>query len=149
MEYAGKSLGSRMRSERDLRRLMLERASPDEDGRQAVDAVLARLKELGYLNDEAYARTVAEHYAAKGWGPARIREELYRRGVPRDYWDGALEELAAPDDAIDAFLRKKLRGADLTDPKTWKRAADALARRGFRWEDISAGLRRLGAEPEE
>ena len=117
--------------------------------RESAEAAADRLEELGYLNDEAYARTVAEHYAAKGWGPARIREELYRRGVPRDYWDGALEELAAPDDAIDAFLRKKLRGADLTDPKTWKRAADALARRGFRWEEIKEGLRRYGGAMEE
>ena len=52
-------------------------------------------------------------------------------------------------DAIDAFLRKKLRGADLTDPKTWKRAADALARRGFRWEEIKEGLRRYGGAMEE
>ena len=105
--------------------------------RESAEAAADRLEELGYLNDEAYARTVAEHYAAKGWGPARIREELYRRG------------LAAPDDAIDAFLRKKLRGADLTDPKTWKRAADALARRGFRWEEIKEGLRRYGGAMEE
>ena len=54
-----------------------------------------------------------------------------------------------PAEAIDAFLRKKLRGAELSDPKVRKRLSDALARRGFRWEDISAGLRRLGAEPEE
>ena len=117
--------------------------------RESAEAAAHRLEELGYLNDESYARAVAEHYAAKGWGPARIREELYRRGVPRDYWDGALEELAAPDDAIDAFLRKKLRGADLTDPKTWKRAADALARRGFWWEEIKEGLRRYGGAMEE
>ena len=77
------------------------------------------------------------------------REELYRRGVPRDCWDGALEGLSGPEEAIDAFLQKKLRGAELSDPKVRRRAADALARRGYRWEDISAGLRRYGAEPEE
>ena len=38
---------------------------------------------------------------------------------------------------------------ELSDPKVRRRAADALARRGYRWEDISAGLRRYGAEPEE
>ncbi len=92
---------------------------------------------------------VAEHCAAKGYGPGRIREELYRRGVPRDCWDGALEGLSGPEEAIDAFLQKKLRGAELSDPKVRRRAADALARRGYRWEDISAGLRRYGAEPEE
>jgi len=117
--------------------------------RETAEAAADRLEELGYLNDESYARTVADHYAAKGWGPSRIREELYRRGVPREYWDGALEDLDAPDDAIDIFLQKKLRGADLTDPKTYQRAANALARRGFRWEDIKEGLRRYGAAMEE
>ena len=60
-----------------------------------------------------------------------------------------LEGLSGPEEAIDAFLQKKLRGAELSDPKVRRRAADALARRGYRWEDISAGLRRYGAEPEE
>ena len=107
------------------------------------------LEGLGYLNDKEYARMVAEHCAAKGYGPARAREELRRRGVPREHWDGALAGMDDPTAAIDAFLRKKLRGAELSDPKVRKRLSDALARRGFRWEDISAGLRRLGAEPEE
>lgn len=117
--------------------------------RETAEAAADRLEELGYLNDGAYARTVVEHYAAKGWGPARIREELYRRGVPREHWDQALEELESPDAAIDAFLQKKLRGADLTDPKSYQRAAAALARRGFRWEDIKDGLRRYGGAAEE
>ena len=118
-------------------------------GREAAEAAADWLEGLGYLDDGQYARTVAEHCAAKGYGPGRIREELYRRGVPRDCWDGALEGLSGPEEAIDAFLQKKLRGAELSDPKVRRRAADALARRGYRWEDISAGLRRYGAEPEE
>ena len=104
------------------------------------------LEGLGYLDDGQYARMVAEHCAAKGWGPARAREELYRRGVPREHWDAALEGMDDPAEAIDAFLRKKLRGEELSDPRARKRASDALARRGFRWEDIAAGLRRYGAE---
>ena len=112
--------------------------------RESAEAAADRLEELGYLNDESYAHTVAGHYSAKGWGPARIKEELYRRGVPREYWDGALDALDGPNEAIDAFLQKKLRGADLTDPKTYQRAANALARRGFRWEEIKEGLRRYG-----
>ncbi len=118
-------------------------------GREAAEAAADWLEGLGYLDDGQYARAVAEHCAAKGYGPGRIREELYRRGVPRDYWDGALEGLSSPEEAIDAFLQRKLRGAKLSDPKVRRRAADALARRGYRWEDISAGLRRYGAEPEE
>lgn len=118
----------------------------DEDTAQAV---ADRLEELGYLNDGQYAHTVAVHYGAKGYGPSRIKEELYRRGVSREYWEEALEALSGPEEAIDAFLEKKLRGADLNDPKTYQRAANALARRGYRWEDIKDGLRRYGADREE
>ena len=104
------------------------------------------LEGLGYLDDGKYAVQVAEHCAARGYGPARVREELYRRGVPREYWEEALAGLEGPEAGIDAFLAKKLRGADPSDPKALKRAADALARRGFCWEDIKDALRRHGAE---
>ncbi len=117
--------------------------------RETAEAVADRLEELGYLNDGQYARTVAEHYTAKGYGPSRVREELYRRGVPRDCWEEALADLEGPEASIDSFLQKKLRRADLTDPKSYQRAANALARRGYRWEDIKDGLRRYGADTEE
>ena len=113
-----------------------------------AEAVADWLEELGYLNDGEYAKTLARHYAAKGCGERKIRDELYRRGVPRTYWDSALEEAEGPEEAIDAFLRKKLAGRE-PDRKELKRAANALARRGYRWDEIAAGLRRYGAEAPE
>lgn len=86
-------------------------------GREAAEAAADWLEGLGYLDDGQYARAVAEHCAAKGYGPGRIREELYRRGVPRDCWDGALEGLSGPEEAIDAFLQKKLRGRSSPTPR--------------------------------
>lgn len=108
-------------------------------------AVAGWLEELGYLDDGAYASRVVEHYSAKGYGPAKLRDELYRRGVPREHWDEALEGAQSPEAGIDEFLRHKLKG-ERADPKALKRAADALVRRGYRWEDIKSGLRRYGAE---
>lgn len=103
------------------------------------------LEEMGYLNDADYARRVVEHYSARGCGPAKLRDELYRRGVPRDCWDDALAAQEPPEGAIDALLQKRLRGADPSDPRALKRAADALARRGYRWEEIQEGLERYRA----
>lgn len=117
---------------------------PEELAEEAAD----RLEELGYLNDAEYAQTVARHYSAKGFGPRKVRDELFKRGVPRAYWDAALEEAEAPEDGIDAFIRQKLRGRQ-PDARELKRVSDALARRGYRWEDIKSGLRRYGAELEE
>lgn len=113
-----------------------------------AEAVADRLKELGYLNDGAYASMVVRHYSAKGYGRRRLQEELYRHGVPRDYWEEALAEAAPPEDGVDAFLRKKLKPGDLEDRKALKRITDALARRGYRWDEIQDGLRRYGAELE-
>lgn len=115
--------------------------------REEAEEAAAWLEELGYVDDGAYAKSLSEHYAAKGYGPAKIRDEFYRRGVPREYWEEALAGLEDPAEDIDAFLRRKLKGD--ADPKALKRAADALARRGYRWEDIKDGLRRYGTEIEE
>ncbi len=116
-----------------------KKALPRETAEKAAD----RLEELGYLTDAEYAKTVARHYSAKGYGQGRIREELWKRGVPREFWEEAGEEAAAPEEGIDAFLARRFRKGP-PDEKERRRAADALARRGYRWEEIRDGLRRYG-----
>ncbi|MDE6108467.1 MAG: RecX family transcriptional regulator [Oscillospiraceae bacterium] len=106
------------------------------------------LEDLGYLNDAEYARTVAQHYSAKGYGERKVQDELFRRGVPRQYWPEAMEEAGEPEEGIDAFLEKRFRGRT-PDQKELKRASDALARRGYRWNEIREGLNRYGANIEE
>ena len=59
-----------------------------------------------------------------------------------------MEERSDPEERITAFLNQKMHGHE-NDPKQLKRAADALLRRGFRWEEIRAGLNRYGANIEE
>lgn len=120
-------------------------AATAEEAQAAAD----RLTELGYLNDGEYAGQVVRHYAARGYGPRKLRDELYRRGVPRDYWDEALKQAQdAGGDALDEFLRRRLRDWD-GDPNSLKRAADALARRGYPWEEIRDALRRYDRDLEE
>ena len=81
-----------------------------------------------------------------GGGPGRIQEKLREKGVPRELWDEALEELPEAAGQIDAFLAGKLRGR-VPDPREKKRLSDALARRGFSWGEIrSAWLRREAEE---
>lgn len=114
-----------------------------EELQLAAEAVAGRLEELGVLNDRAYADTVARHYAGKGYGERRIKDELYRRGVPREYWEDALAEAVPEDDgeALDTLLNRKLRGAEPTR-ENLKRASDYLARRGYSWSDISSAVQR-------
>lgn len=110
------------------------------DERQAAQ-VVAWAIDLGLVNDEEYAKALARHYQSKGYGIYKIKDELYRRKVPRQYWEGALAELEDPDEIIDAFLAKKVK--DPTDRKDLKRASDALVRRGFSWSQAAAGIDRL------
>ena len=119
-----------------------------EAGEEETAALCDRMEELGYLNDAAYAAAVVRHYSARGYGERKLRDELYRRGVPRDLWGAALEQAVPSDGAIDAFIAKKLAGKT-PDKIELKKISDALARRGYRWEDISAALRRYGAECDE
>ena len=126
------------------RKLESWEAAPEE-----ATAICGRLEELGFLNDALYAEQVVRHYSAKGYGLRKLRDELYRRGVPRELWDEALERAEDPAEAIDAFLAKKLGDTPPEDRRAWKRASDALARRGYAWSDISEGLRHYGAEWEE
>ncbi|MCI9352549.1 MAG: regulatory protein RecX [Lawsonibacter sp.] len=123
------------------RKLTQWEASPEE-----AEAICDRLEELGYLNEREYAGRIVRHYAQKGFGERKIRDELYRRGVPRELWDEVLDQIQEEDSAsaIDAFLEKKLKGSH--DPKDIKKASDALARRGFPWPEISDALRRYGME---
>ena len=127
-------------SRKELGRKLAEwEASPEE-----AEAVCDRMEELGYLNEAEYAGRIVRHYAAKGFGERKLRDELYRRGVPRELWEEALAQIEDNSEAIDAFLEKKLKGSH--DPKEIKKASDALARRGFRWPEISDALRRYGME---
>lgn len=116
-----------------------------EAGEEEVSSICARMEELGFLNDAVYAAQVVHHYSQKGCGEHKLRDELYRRGVPRELWEDALAQAADPAEAIDAFVHKKLAGK-VPDRKELKKVSDALMRRGYGWEEISAALRRFGAD---
>ena len=130
-------------SRRELERKLGEWGAAEDESAAVCD----RMEELGYLNDGAYAAQVVRHYAARGFGEKKLRDELYRRGVPRELWEEALEQAEDPADAIDALIAKKLAGR-IPDRREMKKVSDALMRRGYRWSEISEGLRRYGAELE-
>lgn len=121
----------------DPEELERERETLRREAERAAD----RLEELGLLNDGEYAGTVARHYAAKGYGERKIRDELYRRGVPREHWAQALAGLETESETVDRLLRQKLRGAEPTR-ENLKRASDYLARRGFGWSEIAEAVER-------
>ena len=134
-------IGKRAMSRRDLERKLREKGAGEADARYAAEW----LEAIGAINDAEYAALLARHCAGKGYGPARVREKLREKGVPRELWDDALEQLPDNAEQIDRFLESKLRG-QIPDEKEKKRLADALLRRGYSWSEVRAGLNRLGAD---
>ena len=131
-------LGNRNFSEREMQRRLISKGETQEN----ADETVRWLVELGYINDTDYAGLIVRHYSDRGYGISRIRDELYKRGIPRDLWD---EKLAVLDEseiseASLEFLRKKL--GESRDKDDLRRAADSLVRRGFSYDGARAVINR-------
>ena len=137
-------IGARAMSVKELTDRLKEKGESPENAEDAAQWLL----DMRLLDDAQYAAMCVRHYAAKGYGPGKIRNELYRRGIARELWDEALEQLPPPEETIRKFLRTKLRGRPLT-PEDSRRLAAALQRRGFGWQDIRPALNELGQEIDE
>lgn len=136
--------GSRMLSKKQV----MEHLTRKGGDRELAEDTAQWLEELGAVDESAYAAAIARHYAAMGYGPGRVRQELQHRGVPRELWDDALARMPDPEESIDRFLTAKLRGKT-PDRATLQRLSAALQRRGFSWQDIRPALARLDREPED
>ncbi len=141
---AAQLASGRMMSRKELADKLNRKGIAPDTAEEAVEW----LTSLGAVDDAAYAGVIARHYAASGYGPGRVRQELQKRGVPRELWDDALSQLPDSADAIDRFLKKKL-GGRTPDRAVLKKLSDALLRRGFSWSDIRPALNRLGEEIDE
>ncbi|MEG2420815.1 MAG: RecX family transcriptional regulator [Oscillospiraceae bacterium] len=137
-------LTARPLSRKELIKKLIEKGEEPENAEEAADYA----ERLGFLNDEEYAHQVVRHYQAKSYGLRKIQDELYRRGVPREFWAGALETAEAPEGKLDDWIARKLKGTE-PDRAQLKKVSDGLARRGYSWSDISAALRRYGSDTPE
>ena len=108
---------------------------------------VGRLCGIGVVDDERYAGLVVRHYAGKGYGTRRIREELFRRGIDPELRDAALAQLPSADDTVYRLLKNKLRGASA--PEDLRRAQDALLRRGFSRGEVRAAVEHYLAQTED
>ena len=116
----------------------------DKLRRRGVDAETSEdtagwLEKIGAVNDEEYAGQIVRHYAAKGYGLGRIKDELYRRGVPRELWEATLEEMPDTEDTVYRLLASRLK-TDRPGKDEIAKAANALYRRGFSWDEIKRAI---------
>ena len=146
-EYAVGALARRMRTERDLRRLMKLRAEEGEAGARAMDAVVARLKELAYLSDtrfaEDYTRVRKEH---EKFGKRRVQQDLMQKGVGKELVATTLETAYEDVDEV-ALARQYIARKRMKQPsganaqKETVRAMNRLLRAGFSSRAIYKVLR--------
>jgi regulatory protein len=140
MEYLGTRLHSRSELERKLARR--------EYGPAIVAAVLENLAQLGYVNDERFARTkalsAAEH---KKHGSRRAMVELLKSGVQRDAAQQAIHDVYDAQDTLGivrALARKQApRLRKLDGLVARRRLAGMLMRRGFDYDEIRPVLDEL------
>ena len=133
-------ISARPLSKRELTRRLVQKGFEADDAGAAAEY----LEEIGALDDAAYAAMLVRHYSAQGYGSARLRDELYRRGVPRELWDEALETAPDAQETLARVIASKTRGKPLNE-KDYKRLSDALLRRGFSWGEVKTALRTAGA----
>lgn len=145
MEAAAAFLAVRSRSVDETRKRLAHLGYPES----IVEQVLERLVEIGYLDDEAFARAwVESRDRARPRGAVALRRELQRKGVPDAVIASILEERAAaatsartaedgpgdPDRSAALRLIER-RGSSLrreADPRRRRQKAYALlARNGF------------------
>lgn len=115
------------------------RLKDKEASQKLIEEVVEWTERIGLLNEVEYAKTIVRHYSGKGYGIFKVKDELYRRKIPKELWENALKELEPPEASIDRYLSSHLKG---NDRKALKKVSDALLRRGFTWSEISDGIER-------
>ena len=150
-DYAVKSLARQMRTESDLRRLMHSRVEPGERGEAVITAVIARLKDYGYLDDAAFAETYARlRQQNEKLGQRRVQQDLKQKGVGSELIAETLEARYGQTNeealAREHLERKRIRKPE--NPKETARVMRRLVTAGFSTAVIYKILRQWDV-PEE
>jgi len=133
-EYAVRALSNKMRTVRDLKRLMRARAGEGDPGERAMDTVVAKLKQMNYLNDTRFAADYTRlRQENQKFGRRRVQQDLMQKGVHKDLIASTLttayedvDELAL---ARQYVQRKRMKKP--VDQKESTRIMGRLMRAGF------------------
>jgi regulatory protein len=141
-------LSAQARTATELRRSLRRRGFEE----QVADEVVAWAEERRYIDDAEYARSyVRARFGGRGHGPARLRQELARRGVGREAVTEAIDEMLAEADIAEAAVdvaRPRWRAlAGETDPRRRRqKTLEFLVRRGFDYDDAREAVIRVAGE---
>lgn len=145
MEYALRALARRAHTGSELREKILKKpiATPE-----LAEKVLARLEELGLINDQNFIRnTIEASTRTKPQGPFKLAARLQQKGIPvkatQEAWNAM--ELSERDLASQALTQAQKRFTKVPLEKLYQKRAQFLASRGFSAE-IVFELAKTGAK---
>ena len=146
MEYAILLLGRRACSTAELRKKMLAR----EYSVPEIARVLEECTCRGFLNDRAYAESLAESVYLRGGGRNKAARKLQLKGIDREIIENTLAEREADgvgselSSALSALERRKALFEREPDPrKRREKALRFLAGRGFSAATAYEALNRI------
>jgi regulatory protein len=148
-------LASQMRTERELRRLMKRRAVEGDEGEQAMDAVVVRLKELNYLSDARFAAEYTRlRKEGEKFGRRRVQQDLAAKGVASETVGAAVSAAYEGVDEVmlarEYIARKRMKQPEGEKAKQESaRVMGRLLRAGFSAGTVYKVLREWGVEVEE
>ena len=151
-QYALKILSGRAHSSGEMRQKLRSRAALAED----ADEAMARLKELGYLDDLKFAEGFASsRLTGDRLGRARVIQDLRQRRVAPGLAESAVGKVYENVDEsamIEDWIRRKYRMASREDlfreDKDMAAAYRRLLRAGFRSGEVMRVLKRFARNPE-
>jgi len=135
------------RSENELRLRLLEK---DWTNAEIVEAVLTKLKEYNYLNDEQFAKEyAAARLRQKPIGKRVLKQKLVLKKLDKETVDAALEKAfkeTPEEEIIERAIEKRLRlkGKPETREDS-KKLYDYLLRQGFSYDLVSSKMREIAA----
>lgn len=127
-------------SKRDLEHRLVQKG---EDPGQAKNAV-EWMSQLNLVDDRKTAEQIVQRCISKGYGLARAKQALYEKRIPKTHWDAVLQDYPEQTQSIEDYLVAHLKGD--TDPKSVKKAVDALLRRGHSYGVIRRVLDGLAVD---
>jgi regulatory protein len=139
-EAALRLLEYRARSRQELIRALRGKGFTDA----VVDEALAKLENMGLINDEAFARDHAQSLLRRQYGRQGLMYRLCESGVDDGVAQAAVEEVLSDADeaerAAEVLGKQLRRWAKVPPEKRRERAYQFLARRGFDSDAIATAI---------
>ncbi len=150
---AGEKLSAKMRavrivsasnvSKKELESRLIQKGEKASDAKQAI----SWLVELNLLDDNKTAEQIVHSCISKGYGPAKAKQVLYEKRIPKELWESALADYPDQREKMISFLKSKI--TDPSDQRAVKRAVDALIRRGHSYRAVREAMNELSFDADD